>query len=88
MGMRARLDPTLPKVPFFAFGLPPALTGGGHMLSDHWSFRQAGYPATMVTDTAFVRNPHYHMPSDTPDTLDYERLAQGVLRLARAVRRF
>ena len=29
----------------------------------------------MVTDTAFFRNPNYHAPTDTPDTLDYERLA-------------
>jgi hypothetical protein len=26
----------------------------------------------MVTDTADLRNPHYHLPTDTPDTLDYE----------------
>ena len=87
MGMRARLDPSLPSVPFFAFALPPAFTGGGHMLSDHWSFRQAGYQSLMATDTAFVRNPNYHMPSDTPGTLDYPRTAQAVIRLARGMRR-
>lgn len=87
MGVGARPDKSLPKVPVFAFAVPPALTGGGHMLSDHWSFRQAGYAATMATDTAMVRNPHYHMPTDRPETLDYERLAQAVLRLFRAVRR-
>lgn len=87
MGLRAQLDKSLPKVPIFAFALPPALTGGAHMLSDHWSFRQAGYQAVMATDTAFVRNPNYHMPTDTPDTLDYPRLAQAVLRLSRAMRR-
>jgi hypothetical protein len=32
----------------------------------------------MITDTAFYRNPHYHAPSDTPDTLDYARMAQVV----------
>jgi hypothetical protein len=31
-----------------------------------------------VTDTAFFRNPRYHTPEDTPDTLDYERMAQVV----------
>jgi len=29
----------------------------------------------MVTDTAPFRNPNYHRPSDTPDTLDYKRMA-------------
>ncbi|HEX6529859.1 MAG TPA: M28 family peptidase, partial [Burkholderiales bacterium] len=44
--------------------------------SDHWSFRKHGYPAIMITDTAFYRYPHYHRASDTPDKLDYERMAR------------
>ena len=39
-------------------------------LSDHSPFWDAGYNAMMVTDTSFMRNPHYHQPSDTVDTLD------------------
>lgn len=39
--------------------------------SDHAPFWDQGYPAVMLTDTAFLRNPHYHRPSDTPETLDY-----------------
>lgn len=39
-------------------------------LSDHSPFWDAGYPALMITDTSFMRNPHYHMPSDTIETLD------------------
>lgn len=50
--------------------------------SDHWSFRRHGYDAIMITDTAFNRNPNYHRPSDTPDTLDYERMARLALGLA------
>ena len=50
--------------------------------SDHWSFRRHGYPAMMITDTAFYRYPHYHLPSDTPDKLDYERMARVTLGLA------
>ena len=43
-----------------------------HLLrSDHAPFWQAGVPAIMWTDTSEFRNPHYHLPSDTPDTLDY-----------------
>lgn len=43
--------------------------------SDHASFWNAGIPALMLTGTANFRNPHYHRPTDTPDTLDYGRLA-------------
>jgi hypothetical protein len=50
--------------------------------SDHWSFRRHGYPAIMITDTAFYRYPHYHLPNDTPDKLDYERMARVTLGLA------
>ncbi len=43
--------------------------------SDHRSFWAQGYPAVMFTDTSFYRTPHYHRPSDLPDTLDYGRMA-------------
>jgi Zn-dependent M28 family amino/carboxypeptidase len=51
--------------------------------SDHAPFWQAGIPAIMWTDTSEFRNPHYHGSSDTPDTLDYDFVAQ-VARLALA----
>ena len=54
--------------------------------SDHWSFRDHGFPAIMVTDTAFNRYPHYHLPSDTAEKLDYERLARVTLGLAGVLR--
>jgi hypothetical protein len=44
--------------------------------SDHASFWHRRIPAVMWTDTSEFRNPHYHRKSDTPDTLDYEFLAQ------------
>jgi acetylornithine deacetylase/succinyl-diaminopimelate desuccinylase-like protein len=47
-------------------------------LSDHGSFWEAGFPALLATDTAFLRNPHYHRPSDTPQSLDYGFLAHAV----------
>ena len=50
----------------------------GVMWSDHWSFRQLGYPGVLVTDTAFLRYPWYHTGQDTPDRLDYERMAELV----------
>ena len=54
--------------------------------SDHWSFGQIGIPAVMVTDTATFRYPYYHSPSDTPDKVDYERLARVVSGLERMIR--
>jgi hypothetical protein len=53
--------------------------------SDHWAFWQQGWPGVMVTDTALFRDPHYHLPSDTPDRLDYERLARVVAGLEHVV---
>lgn len=47
----------------------------GVSLSDHLNYWQAGYPAAMITDTAFYRNPYYHTPHDTADMLDYDRMA-------------
>jgi Zn-dependent M28 family amino/carboxypeptidase len=54
-------------------------------LSDHSSFWKAGFPALMITDTAFLRNPHYHKESDTPDTLNYAFLAKVVSAVQTAV---
>ena len=55
----------------------PALLPGVDF-SDHYNFWKQGWQAVMVTDTAFYRNPNYHLVSDTADTLDYERMAQVV----------
>jgi hypothetical protein len=60
-----------------------ALPGIGY--SDHWSFWQIGVPAIMVTDTAFFRTEHYHLTTDTPDRLDFERMARVVSGLARVI---
>lgn len=54
--------------------------------SDHWSFSQQGYPAVMVTDTALFRYKHYHLPSDTPDKIDYAKLARITKGIERVVR--
>ena len=54
--------------------------------SDHWSYWRHGWPALMVTDTAPFRYAHYHTMQDTPDKIDYERLARVVKGLEGAVR--
>lgn len=64
--------------------MPAGIPGIGY--SDHWSFWQFGYPAIMLTDTSFYRNPYYHTAQDTPDTLDYERMARVIDGLEAIVR--
>ncbi|MCW3849192.1 M28 family peptidase [Sphingomonas sp. LB-2] len=54
--------------------------------SDHWAFEQAGVPALMITDTAPFRYPWYHSTKDTPDKIDYQRLARVVAGLERVIR--
>ena len=48
-------------------------------LSDHAPFWDRGYRAMMITDTSFLRNPHYHQPSDRLETLDLDFLT-GICR--------
>jgi len=57
-------------------------------LSDHAPFWDAGYPALMVTDTSFFRNPHYHGSTDTLETLNLDFMAkvcEGVIRAVLAL---
>ena len=61
-------------------GLVPAVR-----LSDHSPFWDLGYPALMVTDTSFFRNPHYHGPRDTLDTLNLNFMAKVCAGMIRGV---
>lgn len=56
-------------------------------LSDHAHFWDQGYPAMMVTDTANMRNPHYHKPSDTIATLDLNFLTGVCEGLEKGIRK-
>jgi Zn-dependent M28 family amino/carboxypeptidase len=76
-----RLHAQFPSEGVAAPGFIPGVTW-----SDHWSFRQHHYPAIMVTDTAFYRYPHYHLPSDTSEKLDYLRMARVTLGLAAVIK--
>lgn len=64
---------------------------GGYLLpevrlSDHANFWDEGYPAVMLTDTAFMRNPHYHGPGDTLENLDLEAMTELTLGLLNFLR--
>jgi aminopeptidase YwaD len=73
MAVEQAMRPHLPMVPLI-------VPGNGELLpdtrrSDHTSFWEHGYPAVMLTDTANFRNPHYHRPTDTIDTLNLDFMA-------------
>lgn len=72
------------SLPAAGAAAPAAIPGIGW--SDHWSFWQFGYSALMLTDTAPYRYPYYHSAEDTPEKLDYERLARAVTGVAAVVR--
>ena len=74
---RAQSDFPLQTVSTFRF-IP------GVSWSDHRSFWRHGYPAVMITDTAFYRYRHYHAPTDTADKLAFPKLAQVTLGLFEA----
>ena len=64
------------RFPVQVLAAPDDVAGVGW--SDHWAFWQAGYAALMVSDTAPFRYPWYHTAEDTPDKVDYEKLADVV----------
>lgn len=53
----------------------------GIELSDHSSFKKQGYPALLLTDTAFYRNQNYHMPGDTYETINFNFLAENICNI-------
>lgn len=71
------------SMPLFSICLPEKVNE--IRLSDNSSFWDQGYPALMLTDTSFLRNPNYHRATDTPDTLDYARMAQVTVGVAAAL---
>ena len=69
--MRKKID-----LPVHSINAPKWLPGVDW--SDHRSYWKYGYPAVMITDTAFYRNEAYHTIQDTADRLDYDSMAQVV----------
>ncbi|MEQ1486993.1 MAG: M28 family peptidase [Methylotenera sp.] len=67
---------TNPNLAVESISAPSALTGID--FSDHASYWLHDMPAVMITDTSFYRNANYHKATDTPDTLNYQRMAQVV----------
>lgn len=70
--------------------VPLVVPGNGELLpdtrrSDHTSFWDQGFPAVMLTDTANFRNPNYHQPTDTIETLNLDFMGQVADGVAAAV---
>lgn len=63
-------------IPVHSINAPASVPGLD--FSDHLNYWKKGWPAVMVTDTAFYRNPNYHETTDTVDTLDFDRMAEVV----------
>lgn len=59
--------------------------GGLASMSDHLNYWKFGFPALMINDTSFLRNPHYHEVTDTIDTLDFEKMTEVVNSTYRAI---
>jgi hypothetical protein len=55
--------------------------------SDHAPFWKANIPAVMISDTANFRNPHYHLPTDTPESVDIELIAKATRTILDAINR-
>ena len=51
---------------------------GSAAYSDNRNYSNMGYPAVMINDTTYLRNPNYHKITDTIDTLDFDRMADVV----------
>jgi len=54
-------------------------------LSDHANYWKEGFPAVLVTDTSFLRYADYHALTDTPEKLDYTRMADVTAGLEAAI---
>lgn len=73
------------SIPVYSINAPTSLVGID--FSDHRSYWKYGYPAVMITNTAFYRNRHYHQHSDTYEKLDYERMSSVVAAIFLAVKK-
>ena len=71
-------------LPVYSINAPAFVPGID--FSDHRNYWKFGYPALMVSDTAFYRTNNYHTPNDIPDTLDYEKMAKVMEGVFRALR--
>lgn len=67
---------TMSKTDIYSINAPTFIPGMD--FSDHRNYWKYGWPALMITDTAFYRNTQYHEKGDTADRLNYEKMREVV----------
>jgi hypothetical protein len=70
---------------FVPFAAPR--TFGAISLSDHRGYWAMDYRALMITNTAMLRNPNYHQPTDRLATLNLPRVTKLCRMIVRSVGR-
>ena len=65
---------TSSNLPVYSMNAPTFIPGID--FSDHQNYWKFDFPSVMITDTAFYRSNNYHTTNDTPDTLDYKKMAK------------
>jgi hypothetical protein len=63
--------------------LPGALSSIAQ--SDQLNFWDQGFPAVMLSDTAYLRNPNYHEATDRIETLNFSKMSQITQSLAQTL---
>lgn len=74
--VRALMRASSRELDVFSINLPFWIPGVD--FSDHYNYWKFGFPAVMITDTAFYRNENYHLPSDTIETLNFYKMSAVV----------
>lgn len=54
-------------------------------MSDQMNYWKFGYKALMINDTSMFRNINYHQKTDTPDTLNFEKMTEVINSSYKAV---
>lgn len=72
------------SLPVYSISAPRLIPGID--FSDHQNYWDEGWPAVMITDTAFYRNQNYHTENDKADTLNYQKMAQVIDGVEAAIR--
>jgi Zn-dependent M28 family amino/carboxypeptidase len=67
---------TMSKTDIYSINAPTFVPGMD--FSDHRNYWKYGWPALMLTDTAFYRNTNYHKKEDTADRLNYQKMKEVV----------
>lgn len=84
-----RAQPTLKTFSTSVFpdvdGDKPLMIERTILRSDHAAFLLVGEPGIIVTDTSNFRNPHYHTPRDTVETIDQKRFTLVTRALVGAI---